>query len=172
MHYSRDVFGGSNPSLSTLDTCWASERWQYFSQDTLTSETGQRNCWSWCSRSGEGDPTANEFIGVGIRIGVNPVAMASGIIAPFAIDEWPQTIWRPLERNFRSCDEKLRRVGFASVVITIRRWIGKGYSVHHTSHPHNQKVAQRSLWLRHQTDRQLAEAASVPVRLVIVVNSI
>jgi len=85
------------------------------------------------------DPAATKLNGLSSPlVELKTAAMASGVVVSFVTDERPQTIWRPPERNLRSYDGKLRRVGFASVVVTVRRWIGKGYPVHHRSHPHNQ----------------------------------
>ena len=54
-----------------------------------------------------------------------PNNMGLGIARPPAINERPRAIGGPLERSLRSSDEKLRQLGSATVVVSIRRWIGK-----------------------------------------------
>jgi hypothetical protein len=60
-----------------------------------------------------------------------PATRGLGIARPPAFNERPGAIGGPLERSFRSGDGKLRRLGSATVVVSIRRWIGSGYSVHY-----------------------------------------
>jgi len=59
-----------------------------------------------------------------------------------AIHERPRAIWRPAERSLSGDDEGFGRLGCAAVVVSIRRWIGKGYSVDHRLRSHK-NVAQR-----------------------------
>jgi len=59
-----------------------------------------------------------------------PATRGLGIAGPPVINERPRAIGGPLERSLRSGDEKFRRLGSATVVVSTRRWIGKGYSVH------------------------------------------
>ena len=53
-----------------------------------------------------------------------------GIAGPPAINERPRAIGGPLERSLRSRDDRFRRLGSTTVVVSIRRWIGKRYFVH------------------------------------------
>jgi hypothetical protein len=43
----------------------------------------------------------------------------------------PHTIWRPLKSSLPTDGTGLGRLGYATGVVSIRRWIGKGYSSHH-----------------------------------------
>ena len=54
-----------------------------------------------------------------------------------AIHERPRAIWRPPERSLSGDDKGLGRLGGAAVIVSIRRWIGKGYSVDHRLRSHN-----------------------------------
>jgi hypothetical protein len=81
------------------------------------------------------------------------------------IRERPHTIWRPLERGLPDDGRGSGQLGFATVVISIRRWIEKRYLIHHGYLPHK-SVAQRFAWLRHQTrkpERPPRAATSVPL---------
>jgi hypothetical protein len=60
-----------------------------------------------------------------------PATRGLGIARPPAFNERPRAIGGPLEHSFRSGDGKFRRLGSATVVVSIRRWIGSGYSVHY-----------------------------------------
>jgi hypothetical protein len=85
-----------------------------------------------------------------------------------AIHERPRTIRRPLERSLLDDDNGFGRCGYPTVVVSISRWIGKRYSVHHGKHP---PTAWRSVpWLRHQQeDAGDGEgAASVPSLLLTI----
>jgi hypothetical protein len=55
-------------------------------------------------------------------------SLGLSIAVRFSIDERPQTIWRPLERSLRSCDERLRGVGFVSLCLCIGRGAGEANS--------------------------------------------
>jgi hypothetical protein len=95
-----------------------------------------------------------------------------------AIHEWPHTIWRPLERSLPDNGKGFGQLGYAIVVISIRRRIGKRYSGHHGKHP---PTAWRSLpELRRQQedagdgdgDGDGDEAARVPLLLTQLVDPI
>jgi hypothetical protein len=80
----------------------------------------------------------------------------------FAIHERPRAIWRPLERGLPGNGNGLGRLGYAKGVVLIRRWIGKGYSVHHCCALTRAWRSVRLL-LRHQWNRRtIGRAASVP----------
>jgi len=55
-----------------------------------------------------------------------------GIARLPVINERPRAIGGPLERSLRSSDEKLSQLGSATVVVSIRRWIGKLYFIDHS----------------------------------------
>jgi hypothetical protein len=88
-----------------------------------------------------------------------------GIARPPVINERTRAIGGPLERSLRSSDERLRQLGSATVVVSIRRWIGKRCFIDHDGTPDG--VAQRSHVLRHSigTGKTTGRATSVPLRL-------
>jgi hypothetical protein len=74
---------------------------------------GSKSCWSESSQNG------------GTR------KRGLGIAVPPVINERPRAIGGPLEYSLRSGDDEFRRMGSTTVVVSIRRWIGNGFSVHH-----------------------------------------
>jgi hypothetical protein len=54
-----------------------------------------------------------------------------GIGVESMISKRPHTIWRPLKRSLPIDGKGLGRLGYATGVVSIKRWIGKGYSSHH-----------------------------------------
>ena len=88
-----------------------------------------------------------------------------GIARLPVINERPRAIGGPQERSLRSRDEKPRHLGSATVVVSIRQWIGKRYFIDYSGIPDG--VAQRSHVLRHSigTGKTTGRATSVPLRL-------
>jgi len=84
------------------------------------------------------------------------------IAVPPVIHERPRTIWRPLERSLRSTGKDFRQRGFTTVVVSIRRWIGKRYSVHHGYGTLSQERGAASLAAPPEEQAGDAGAPSVP----------
>ena len=70
-----------------------------------------------------------------------------GIAGPPAINERPHAIGGPLERSLRSRDNRFRRLGSTTVVVSIRRRIGKRYFVQHRWY--SRECGAAVPWLRH-----------------------
>jgi hypothetical protein len=72
-----------------------------------------------------------------------PATRGLGIAGRLVINERPHAIGGPLERSLRSGDEKFRRLGSATAVVSIRRGIGKRSSLHHEQYSRRRGAAVR-----------------------------
>jgi len=100
-----------------------------------------------------------------IHGGSCPATRGLDIAGPPVIHERPRAIGRPLERSLRSGDEKFRRLGSATVVVSIGRWIGKGYCVHHRWYSRGCGAAVPWAAPPDRNRKDHGEATSVPLRL-------
>ena len=88
-----------------------------------------------------------------------------GIGVESMISKRPHTIWRPLKRSLPIDGKGLGRLGYATGVVSIRRWIGKGYSSHHRRASSQDRGAARPVSCATSetgTGKTTGRAASVP----------
>ena len=117
------------------------------------------------SRFGEASvSTAQPPLSTLIAGGSCPATRGLGIAGPPVINERPRSIGGPLERSLRSRDDRFRRLGSATVVVSIRGSIGEGYFCS-TLGGVFEGVAQRSHAPLDRNWKDHGEGTSVPLRL-------